>query len=120
MLWGSTAAPRIFCLPPELVGKHLARLSWAWLPVQRSYTWPGDEGKEIETNIYADADEVELFCNGKSMGKQPCTVEQEYIGGVPLPLPAGYAGGRKLQGRPRDRRDTLTTAGPVAGAAADA
>jgi len=114
VLWGSTAAPRIFCLPPELVGKHLARLSWAWLPVQRSYTWPGDEGKEIEVNIYADADEVELFCNGKSMGKQPCTVEQEYIAVFRFPYQPGTLEAVSYKDGRETGRDTLTTAGPVA------
>ena len=60
VIWGN-AAPHIFCLPPELVDKHLARLSWAWLPVQRNYTFPGCEGQDVEVNIYADADEVELL-----------------------------------------------------------
>ena len=67
------------CLPPELVDKHLARLSWAWLPVQRNYTFPGCEGQDVEVNIYADADEVELLLNGRSLGRKPCTEAQEYL-----------------------------------------
>lgn len=76
VIWGN-AAPHIFCLPPELVDKHLARLSWAWLPVQRNYTFPGCEGQDVEVNIYADADEVELLLNGRSLGRKPCTEAQE-------------------------------------------
>ena len=33
----------------------------------------------MEVNIYADADEVELLLNGRSLGRKPCTEAQEYL-----------------------------------------
>ena len=41
------------------------------------WTWPGTEGKPRTVRIYSTCDEVELFLNGKSLGKrQPATTEE--------------------------------------------
>ncbi len=34
------------------------------------WNWPGKEGQEIQVTCYSNCDEVELFLNGKSMGRQ--------------------------------------------------
>ncbi|MCX7845458.1 MAG: DUF4982 domain-containing protein, partial [Dictyoglomaceae bacterium] len=70
IVWGLRKDPIIFVLPPEYYGKKLYIKLWAWEPVERSYTFPGYEGKKIRIFIYADADEVELFLNGKSLGRK--------------------------------------------------
>ena len=36
-----------------------------------SWTWPGYEGKGAIVEVYSDAEEAELFINGKSRGKKP-------------------------------------------------
>lgn len=77
-VWENDHAPHLFTLSPELTGKHLARLSWAWLPVAANYTFPGKEGSAMEAHIYANADEVELFLNGESLGRHACGYEQQY------------------------------------------
>ena len=110
-VWKRGNGPKLFCLPPELVGKHIARLSWGWMPVRRSYTFAGCEGQDVEIHVYADADEVELLQNGVSMGRLPCTEAQEYtavftVSYVPGSLEAvAYAGGVETG------RDMLQTAG---------
>ncbi len=35
------------------------------------WNWPGREGKEIDVWCYSNDDEVELFLNGQSLGRQP-------------------------------------------------
>ena len=113
-VWKRGSGPKLFCLPPELVGKHIARLSWGWLPVRRSYTFAGCEGQDVEVHIYADADEVELVQNGVSMGKLPCTEAQEYTAVFTIPYVPGrleavsYANGQETG------RDALQTAGETA------
>lgn len=67
-VWKQGRGPKMFCLPPELVGKNIARLSWGWLPVRKSYTFAGQEGRPVEVHICADVGEVELLCNGVSQG----------------------------------------------------
>ena len=36
-----------------------------------SWSWDGHEGEPVAVEVYADADEVELFVNGASVGRQP-------------------------------------------------
>ena len=36
-----------------------------------SWTWRGYEGKPAVVDVYSDAQEVELFLNGKSLGRKP-------------------------------------------------
>ena len=113
VIWGNDA-PHIFCLPPELVDKHLARLSWAWLPVQRNYTFPGCEGQDVEVNIYADADEVELLLNGRSLGRKPCTEAQEYLAVFRFAYEPGTLEAVSYKNGVETGRDTLATASKTA------
>lgn len=43
---------------------------WMWKDNIASWTWPGYEGEYASVDVYADADEVELFLNGNSCGKK--------------------------------------------------
>lgn len=115
VVWGLAKMPRMFCLPPELVGKNIARLSWGWLPVRRSYTFDGCEGQTVEVHVYADADEVELFQNGVSMGTLPCGEEQEYQAVFSIPYRPGTLEAVARRGSTETGRDVLRTAGEAAG-----
>ena len=42
---------------------------WTMSKALRSWSYPGFEGREAEVEVYARADSVELFVNGKSVGK---------------------------------------------------
>lgn len=110
IVWGSNAGPCLFCLPPELTGRNIARLSWGWLPVEKNYTYPGQDGAAFEAHIYADADEVELLQNGKSLGKSPCekykaVFPASYIPGALTAV--AYRNGQEIG------RDTIVTSGPA-------
>lgn len=113
-VWKRGGGPRLFCLPPELVGKHIARLSWGWLPVRRSYTFAGCEGWDVEVHIYADADEVELLQNGVSMGRLPCTEAQEYTAVFTVPYVPGRLEAVSYTNGLETGRDVLQTAGEAA------
>ncbi len=64
---GIAKKPKLFCLPPELVGKNIARPNWGWLPIEPNYTYPSFRGQNIEAHVYADADEVELLVDGEPL-----------------------------------------------------
>jgi beta-galactosidase len=36
-----------------------------------SWSWPGFEGRPVTVDVFSDADEVELFVNGSSVGRRP-------------------------------------------------
>ncbi|MCM1027957.1 MAG: DUF4982 domain-containing protein [Roseburia sp.] len=114
ILWGMSKGPKLFCLPPELTGKNLARLSWGWMPVERNYTYPGYEEQRIEAHVYADGDEAELLLDGRPLERKPCSKEQEYRAVFAFPYQPGrleavvYRDGREIG------RDSLETAGSAA------
>ena len=43
-----------------------------------SWSFEGREGKPVQLEVYADAEEVELFLNGKSAGKAIITEKDRY------------------------------------------
>ena len=59
-------------------GMECKKSAWMLKDNIASWTWPGYEGKPAIVDIYADAEEVELFLNGKSLGKKPCGEAHEY------------------------------------------
>ena len=71
ILWGLRRQPFIAVLPPQLYGKKLGFTPWGWEPVIASWTFPGWEGKPVQVDVYSADDEVELFINGASAGRQP-------------------------------------------------
>jgi beta-galactosidase len=110
VLWQRTAAPVLFVLSPELTGKPLMRMSWTWDPVERNYTYPGKEGEKIEAHIYAAADEVELYQNGKSLGRKK---PEEYKAVFEITYIPGTLSVIAFTGSKETGRDTLNTTGQV-------
>jgi beta-galactosidase len=69
IVWGLRKEPYINVCPPEVFGRKV-RLdgNWNWSDGRGTWTWKGDEGKQMDVDVYACADTVELFINGKSQG----------------------------------------------------
>ena len=44
---------------------------WAWEPVLDTWTFPGQEGKLAQVDVYSTDEEVELLVNGVSFGRKP-------------------------------------------------
>jgi beta-galactosidase len=81
VLWGRSEKPYIAVHQPKPEGiddQEPVITYWGWPLVQASWTWPGHEEENFQVDVYADADEVELVLNGRSLGRQPCTAEQRY------------------------------------------
>lgn len=62
--------PYIAVRGPHLYDKMENYSPWGWTEVCHSWTYPGHEGLPARVEVYADADEVELFLNGKSYGRR--------------------------------------------------
>ncbi|MAU08347.1 MAG: beta-galactosidase [Anaerolineaceae bacterium] len=71
LLWGVRTAPFIAVLDPADYGKEMNFTAWGWEPVLASWTFPEAEGKTTQVDVYSIDDEVELFINGASVGRQP-------------------------------------------------
>ncbi|SOD55811.1 beta-galactosidase [Pseudoxanthomonas wuyuanensis] len=95
-------------------------LDWSLDDVHPSWTWPGQEGRRQEVVVYSEFPEVELFLNGKSLGRKPVDEGSEYKTAYDVP----YAPGRLLAVGYRDGREAgrweLRTAGAPAVAVATA
>lgn len=109
---GLRADPYIAVQNPYHYGEPLLKTPWVLSDATHSWTWPGCEGKPVVVEVYANADAVELFCNGVSLGVQKpegCIARFETVY-TPGALRAVASTGGASQGQ-----DTLETAGPVAG-----
>ena len=53
----------------ELISK------WGWPDELISWTWPGDEGKELEVTVYSKCNSVRLELNGKVIGEEKVSIE---------------------------------------------
>lgn len=70
IVWGQRKAPYIAVQNPAHYGEKQSPTRWGWSDALRSWNYRGYAGKPVVVEIYSDADEVELFVNGRSVGKQ--------------------------------------------------
>ena len=71
IVWGGREhTPYIAVQPPAVHGLEAVRGSYAWSDVHASWTWRGHEGAPVVVEVYSDAEEIELFVNGESVGRE--------------------------------------------------
>jgi len=106
-----------FCGFPK-DGYYAYKAAWTDVPVVHIFphwNWPGKEGDSIKVHCYTNCDEVELFLNGKSLGKQKTQSYKKLIWPAvykPGKLEAkGYKGGKPVT---KDIVETTTAAVQVA------
>ena len=76
-LFGSSTVTA-FVTRPTPSFSDIRRFDWGADDVQASWTWPGQEGKNLTVCVYSACDEVELFLSGKSLGRRSTTREQRF------------------------------------------
>ncbi|MEO7960639.1 MAG: DUF4982 domain-containing protein, partial [Ginsengibacter sp.] len=62
---------------------------WHWLDQVSSWNWEGFENKPIEVDIYSSCTSVELFLNGKSLGKKATNRSTKFMAAWQVPYKAG-------------------------------
>ena len=84
-------------------GYYAYKAAWTNTPVVHIFphwNWPGKEGDSIKVHCYTNCEEVELFLNGKSVGKQKAVPYKKLIWGLvykPGKLEArGYKAGKVI------------------------
>ena len=70
IVYGLRKNPYIAVERPEHYGEKCGKTPWMWKNNIASWTWKGQEGNPVSIDVYSDADEVELFLNGKSLGRK--------------------------------------------------
>lgn len=69
IVWGLRTAPYIAVQDPAHYGEKQSPTRWGWSDAQRRWNWRGFEEKPVIVEVYSNADEVELFCNGVVIGR---------------------------------------------------
>lgn len=111
VLWKTGIDPiSAFVRQPEgtedLPDRHLfpvvsPHLDWSLDDVHPSWTWPGQEGKALDVVVYSEFPQVQLFLNGKGLGRKTVGLGTEFkatykVPYVPGQLTAvGYRNGRE-------------------------
>ena len=79
LIWGFRTKPFIGVQTPEHYGDKHGMTQWSMTNAVRSWNWKGYEGKPVKVEVYANADEAELFVNGKSAGRRKVGEDKKYI-----------------------------------------
>ena len=69
--FGLRRDPYIAVHRPQHHGRPTAKTPWSWDDVVASWSWDAPQGAPVTVDVYADADEVELLLDGRSLGLEP-------------------------------------------------
>jgi beta-galactosidase len=91
-LWKSDQVS-IFVKPPrpsfEPNQKRQPWSKWHWHDSVADWNWKGYENKPLEVDVYSSCEEVELFLNGRSLGRKPTNRATKYTAMWEVPYRAG-------------------------------
>lgn len=79
IIWGLRDKPYVSAQPPQHHDDPHNMTFWSLTDAVRSWNWKGCEGKPITVEVYADADEAELFVNGKSVERKKIGEKKKFI-----------------------------------------
>ena len=115
IVWGSRET-YIVSRHPEHYGKTEILSGWGWPECDHAWSWKGHEGKPVLVEVYSAADEVELFLNGRSVGRKPAGPGNRFKARFDLIYEPGTleAVGYSAAGE-RLSSDAVSTAGEPAG-----
>ncbi|WP_026664718.1 glycoside hydrolase family 2 TIM barrel-domain containing protein [Butyrivibrio sp. FC2001] len=75
IVWGSDKI-HLFSMHPDTFGKIEMMTMWGFTAVTESWNYKGHEGKPIRLVVFSNADEVEVFVNGESIGRKPVSTKR--------------------------------------------
>ena len=99
---------------PEPEGKKIVAIGWAAYPTLPSWNWTGQEGKEMQVEIYSGAEKVRLFLNDKLIGEKPTGRQQLFKALFTVPYAPGTLKAVGVRGDRAVAESVLTTAGKPA------
>jgi beta-galactosidase len=79
-----------------------------------TWSWPGQEGKDLQVEVYSGADKVRLFLNDELIGEKPTGRDQEFKATFSVPYTPGTLKAVGMRGDQAIAESVLTTAGNAA------
>ncbi len=110
IIWGLRKAPYLAVQPPKHHDDPHSMTNWSMTDAVRSWNWNGYEGKPVTVEVYTDAEEAELFVNGKPIERKKVGETKKHMVFFETVYDPGtletivYSGGREIG------RDTVVTA----------
>ncbi len=96
---------------PDPEGKKIIAVGWATYPTLPTWSWPGQEGKEMQVEVYSGVDKVRLFLNDKLIGEKLTGEDQEFKATFSVPYAPGTLKAVGLRGDKPVAQSILSTAG---------
>jgi hypothetical protein len=87
--WGHLDQPVIAVRPLDRSGVPYVRSAWRVTDAVESWSWRGMEGRMAEIEVYALEDEVELFLNGRSLGRRAAGKRRTFVTRCKTPYERG-------------------------------
>ncbi|MGD0878260.1 MAG: glycoside hydrolase family 2 TIM barrel-domain containing protein [Anaerolineales bacterium] len=77
-VWNRETAPYVCVRPVNHTREAHSPSTWRLTDALESWTWNGCEGKLAEVEVFSAAPMVELWVNGRSIGKKKCGAKKAY------------------------------------------
>ncbi|ARC58640.1 Beta-galactosidase BoGH2A [Frondihabitans sp. 762G35] len=87
--WGRLDAPAIAVRPMDRSGQPVVKSAWRSTDAVESWSWRGCEGRLASIEVYSTDDQVELFLNGRSLGRRRAGRRTAYLTRFRTPYEAG-------------------------------
>ncbi len=116
VIWGNNKT-YLYSYDPAVYDKKELISNWGFTDVRKNWNWKDSENKPVKVAVFSNADSVELFLNGKSVGN--CKAGERLVSDLPKSFlfDITYAPGTLEAVSYKDgvtiSKDTLTTTGPV-------
>ena len=114
ILWQRGERLYLAVRPPVPDGRQIVVTAWGITPSWASWTWPGEEAKALEVEVYSNASSVQLFLNDKLIQELPIGRERQFTSVVKVPYAPGTLRAVAMEGGRKVAESVLETAGPPA------
>jgi len=113
IVFGFRKDPYIAVQRVNRYGQAVSKTTWAGSDTIASWTWPGYEGQPAVIEVFSSAEEVELFSNGQSLGRQPAGTAHNFTAVFETTYQPGSIVAVSYTGGQQTGQAQLMTAGPV-------
>ncbi len=113
IVYGLRRDPYIAVHRPQHHGRPTATTPWSWTDTVSSWSWDAASGAPVTVDVYADADEVELFVDDESVGAEPVGREKAFLARFETRYRPGRLVAVARRGGAEIGRHALVSAGPA-------